>query len=308
MELFIHSLSGAFPLCFQLTCKLHWSHLRKALSAHLLMLQVIYWIFACPIALLCERRYLKICSDCSVTRKGARDDREHFSHFIAHRICYLFRLPTPSFLWSPWFLKSFLPLPHEPGAGDPSSRMSECIHQQGTPITTLSSKSHVHKVIMCSPQKACQGRLFWGTEWPCRRHFLIFIRWVRSWGNGHHQNHCRGFLLAWLHPEFHHPRVCLLHLSCCPEHPPAARGTEPLLCSGLGELILLTHIWKRSFFCCGKSTERHRIRTIKHGASWGSISSAWRVLHHAKLWLLQPHTSNLLHFPGPVSVVWYRSA
>lgn len=160
----------------------------------------------------------------------------------------------------------------------------------------------------CAPhKKPVRAGCFEGQKWPCRRQFLIFIRWARSWGNGHQQNHCRGFLLvtSWVPPP-----LCLppASLSCCPEYPPAARGTEPLLCSGLGELILLTHIWKHSFFCCGKSTEHHRIGTIKHRASWGSISSAWRVLHHAKLWLLQPHTSNLLHFPGPVSVVWYRSA
>lgn len=188
----------------------------------------------------------------------------------------------------------------------------EFVYQQETPITTLSSKGHVHKLGMCFPQKGCLE----GQKWPRRRQFLIFTRWAGSWGNGHPQNHCRGFLLAWLHPEFHHPHVFASSISltlswassCC-----RGRGAPAVLsctspCSGAGELILLTHIWKHSFFCCAKSTQRHRIGTIKHAASWGSISSAWRVLHHTKLWLLQPHTSNLLHFSGPVSVVWYRSA
>lgn len=40
----------------------------------------------------------------------------------------------------------------------------EFVYQQETPITTLSSKGHVHKLVMCFPQKACQGRLFGGTE------------------------------------------------------------------------------------------------------------------------------------------------
>lgn len=108
--------------------------------------------------------------------------------------------------------------------------------------------------------------------------------------------------------------TCLLHLSRHPEHSPAAMGTKPPLCSAstslrsrVGELISLTRIYKHSFFYCGKSTQLHRIRPIKHEASRGSISSAWRVLHHANLWLLQPHASNLFHFSGPVSVVGCRS-
>lgn len=109
------------------------------------------------------------------------------------------------------------------------------------------------------------------------------------------------------------PTCCLPppSFSCCPEHLPAATAPavlslhQPVLRSGwidFAHTRLQIH-----FFCCGKSTQLHRIRPIKHEASWGSISSAWRVLHHAKRWLLQPYTSNLFHFSGPVSAVGYRS-
>lgn len=270
--------------------------------------------FSLPIALLCGRRYLKVCSDCSVTRKGERDDWEHFSHFIAHRISYLFRLPTPSFLQSPWILMPFLLLPHKTGAGDPASWISLNLFISKKPLLQHWDPKVMSPRSQCAPHmRPVRVGCLEGQKWPCRSQLLIFIRWARSREN--HQNHCRGFLLAWLQPEFHHPRVFASSISlslswapsCCQGHGAPAVLSSTSLCSRAGELILPTPIWKHSFCCCGKSTERHRIGAIKHGASQGSISSAWRVLHHAKLWLLQPHTSNLLHFSAPVSVVWYRS-
>lgn len=83
---------------------------------------------------------------------------------------------------------------------------------------------------------------------------------------------------------------------------PAAVGMESLLAQAPRACALEwvndftnTHL-QTLLLCFGKSTQLHRIRPIKHEASWGSISSAWRVLHHSELWLLQPHTSNLFHF------------
>lgn len=99
----------------------------------------------------------------------------------------------------------FLLLPHETGAADPSSWISL--------NSFISKKPPLHKApkvmstrSQCAPhKKPVRAGCFEGQKWPCRSQLLIFIRRVRSQGN--HQNHCRGFLLAWLHPEFHHPRV-----------------------------------------------------------------------------------------------------
>lgn len=110
MELFIHSLSGAFSLCFQLTCKLHWPHPRKPFSPHLLTFPVVHWILACPIALLCARRYLKVCPGCRCNQERGRDDREHFSHSTAHRIaCSDFQLPASSDDFCFWCLSCHSP-------------------------------------------------------------------------------------------------------------------------------------------------------------------------------------------------------
>lgn len=164
---------------------------------------------------------------------------------------------------------------------------------------------------MCSPQKACQGRLCWGTEMATQKAaFHQVDKELGEWASPESlQRFATCLVTPWIPPPSCvclHPSRAVLSIRLLPgaRSPCCAQLHQPVLRSG--ELILLTHIWKHSFLCCGKSTQRHRIGTIKHVASWGSISSAWRVLHHAKLWLLQPHTSNLLHFSGPV--VWSRSA
>lgn len=140
--------------------------------------------------------------------------------------------------------------------------------------------------------------------------------WVWGQGNGHHHESLKNspthIVKSWALPL----TSCLLppSLSWCPEYSPAATRTESPLCSAstslhsrVGELISATHIYKYNLFFCVKSTQLHRIRLTKHKASWGSISSVWKVLHQVKLWLLLPHASNLFHFSGPVSVVGCRS-
>lgn len=181
MELFIHSLSGAFSLCFQLTCKLHWPHLRKPFSPHLLTLPVILWIFPYPIALLCGKDIWKSAQAADVTRKGKRDDREHFSHSIAHRIAYLFRFSTPSFLWPPWFLMPFLTPLCQTGAGDPSLWMS---------LSSLARNPHYNSRLQRSrPQghnMLPKISLSWqavlrGQKWQCRRQLFFFVRGWGAW-------------------------------------------------------------------------------------------------------------------------------
>lgn len=248
---------------------------------HLLMFPVVHWIFPCPITLLCVRRYLKVCPGCRCYKKGAKGWSRTFQSLHCSQNCLFIPIFHSQLPPITYFSDAFPDTPPRDRSWGPfMSNVSECVHWQRTFITTLGAKVHVHKVIACSLQAVCHGRLCWGD------------------------------VLSPL-PTCHSPPPSL---SCHPECSPAAAGTEPppcsastSLCFGVGKLISLTHIYKHSFFCCGKSTQLHRIRPIKHKASRGSISSAWRVLHHADLWLLQPHASNLFHFSGPVLVVGCRS-
>lgn len=153
MELFIHSLSGAFSLCFQLTCTFHWPHLRKPFFLHSLILPVTCWIFPCPITPLCQMRYLKVHPGCKHYKKqGKRWWRTFQSHHCSQN-CLFIQIFHSHLALITFFLMSLLPLLCETGAGDPSDQIF--LHLWGTVLKTLGPGGQVCKVITSFHKAGC---------------------------------------------------------------------------------------------------------------------------------------------------------
>lgn len=317
MELFIHSLSGAFSLWFQLTCKLHWPHLRKLFFPHSLTLPVICWIFPCPITPLCQRRYLKVCPDCRCCKKGGEEMIKNISvtPLLTKLLIYSdFPLLASTDHLAFWSFSYSSFVRREQGTFQikcpwMSSLVRNCPYSRNKRLCPRGPLPHLGEHLKLShclrgrepnPPFSREPILCWA--WKIPPMVPGWIWWFQGPG-------CFGEALQWfpmrliiswaLLPTGH---LASPAFAGCPGARPLLwawspcwpRLLDPVLWSGWIDFTN-THL-QTLLLCFGKSTQLHRIRPIKHEASWGSISSAWRVLHHSKLWLLQPHTSNLFHF------------